>query len=115
MSTKVKTKCLFMGRLVLFWRSQNNLPTVLRGLLSKNHVQTAHESRDFEHGNLLGLTMALTGLGNLQKDRLSVKGLIIYSPTCIKQAPKGQPKSACLIQVLANYRYISGVFACFGN
>ena len=25
----------------------------------------------------------------------------IYSPTCIKQAPKGQSKCACLRQVLA--------------
>ena len=62
MSAKVKTKCLFMGSLVLFWRSQNNLARVLRGFLSKNHAQTAREYCDFEHGNLLGLTMALTGL-----------------------------------------------------
>ena len=25
----------------------------------------------------------------------------LYSPTCVKQAPKGQSKSACLGQVLA--------------
>ena len=30
-----------------------------------------------------------------------------YSPTCIKQATKGQSKPACLRQVLAQYRYIS--------
>ena len=30
-----------------------------------------------------------------------------YNPTCIKQAPKGLSKSACLRQVLAEYGYLS--------
>ena len=54
-------------------------------------------------------------LDSFQLSLLPKDNHFTYSPTCIKEAPKGQSKPACLRQVLASYRYISMYLPVLGS